>query len=1002
MKKILLLCQLLFGAFLMAQVSYTQDWTATGLNNWTSVSSGGSFSRITTASQLCGSSGGTIRSEQYYGTTGQFTSPAITGNNQGVVTMSFDYKITNYSAGTTATPLTTMGVIAVQYATNSGGPWVTAYTIDSSNHIVTNTCATKTVTFSPGGGDLYVRFNVTSSSSADVYYYFDNVVISQGVAPTCLVPASLSTTGFTSNSISLSWSAPTPAPANGYDIYYSTTNTAPTSSTTPSITGVTSTSTTIPGLLANTTYYIWVRSNCSSSDKSVWTNAISAYTGYCVPTAGSSSTSYYLKTISTTNATTNLGYSATAYSAYVDNTSTTFSGYPGNVVNFSLANSTTATCYFYIYVDWNNDLDFADSGETLLATTTYAASTTGSFTIPSGQALGNYRARFALSESGVITSCGPAPYGNYVDFTLNVVSPPTCIVPTSLSTTGFTSNSISLSWSAPTPAPANGYDIYYSTTNTAPTSSTTPSITGVTSTSTTIPGLLANTTYYIWVRSNCSSSDKSVWTNAISAYTGYCVPTAGSSSTSYYLKTISTTNATTNLGYSATAYSAYVDNTSTTFSGYPGNVVNFSLANSTTATCYFYIYVDWNNDLDFADSGETLLATTTYAASTTGSFTIPSGQALGNYRARFALSESGVITSCGPAPYGNYVDFTLNVVSPPTCIAPTALQSSNITTNSAGITWTASTTVPANGYDVYYSTSSATPASTVTPQYTNVMSTSQTISGLSPATQYYVWVRSSCSSTDISAWSNSVTLTSACVAVATFTENFDSSSVGSLPQCWSSIGTTVSYAAVTASTAMSGPNALYIYTSGTTTGVVATPELSNLQSGNYTLKFNGRANYTAGGIVEIGYLTNFSDISTFVALGSYTATSISSVDNYSLDIIGVPAGVSRLVLRHTGNPSYSVLIDNISYELNASLATNEIKMSNAQLKIYPNPFTDLLTISDVKNVKSITISDMSGKIVKTFNKPESTLRLGDLNAGMYLVILNMNDGSRQTIKAIKK
>ena len=56
----------------------------------------------------------------------------------------------------------------------------------------------------------------------------------------------------------------------------------------------------------------------------------------------------------------------------------------------------------------------------------------------------------------------------------------------------------------------------------------------------------------------------------------------------------------------------------------------------------------------------------------------------------------------------------------------------------------------------------------------------------------------------------------------------------------------------------------------------------------------------------------------------------------------------------------------------------------------------------MKDVKSIMISDMSGKIVKTIQKPESTLRLGDLNAGMYLVILNMNDGSRQTIKAIKK
>src|SRR5215813_5519452 len=98
MKKLLLMCQLLFGSFLMAQVAYTQDWTASGLNNWTTSSS--IFSNNTTANQICGTSGGTIRGEIYYGGTGQFTSPNLTGNNNGQITMSFDYKVTDYYAGT--------------------------------------------------------------------------------------------------------------------------------------------------------------------------------------------------------------------------------------------------------------------------------------------------------------------------------------------------------------------------------------------------------------------------------------------------------------------------------------------------------------------------------------------------------------------------------------------------------------------------------------------------------------------------------------------------------------------------------------------------------------------------------------------------------------------------------------------------------------------------------------------------------------------------------------
>ncbi len=89
-------------------------------------------------------------------------------------------------------------------------------------------------------------------------------------------------------------------------------------------------------------------------------------------------------------------------------------------------------------------------------------------------------------------------------------------------------------------------------------------------------------------------------------------------------------------------------------------------------------------------------------------------------------------------------------------------------------------------------------------------------------------------------------------------------------------------------------------------------------------------------------------------------------------------------------------------ELSAALGTGDILTKEKGIKVYPNPFADVLNISDVKNVKSVSVVDIAGRLVKTIDKPSSALQLGDLKSGMYVVILNMNDGSKQTIKAIKK
>jgi hypothetical protein len=84
------------------------------------------------------------------------------------------------------------------------------------------------------------------------------------------------------------------------------------------------------------------------------------------------------------------------------------------------------------------------------------------------------------------------------------------------------------------------------------------------------------------------------------------------------------------------------------------------------------------------------------------------------------------------------------------------------------------------------------------------------------------------------------------------------------------------------------------------------------------------------------------------------------------------------------------------------LATSDVKANKNNIKLYPNPFTDVLNISDASNVKSVSVSDVSGRQVRVIDNPGSALQLGELRQGMYLVTLHMKDGSKQTIKTIKK
>lgn len=273
--------------------------------------------------------------------------------------------------------------------------------------------------------------------------------------------------------------------------------------------------------------------------------------------------------------------------------------------------------------------------------------------------------------------------------------------------------------------------------------------------------------------------------------------------------------------------------------------------------------------------------------------------------------------------------------TPPTCLPPTALTTSAVTTDAATVSWTASTTDPANGYEYYLDTvntapTAATPASgTVAPGTTSI-----DFNGLADSTTYYIWVRSVCSGSDTSAWSAMATFSTLCLAVTDFTENFDAAVA--FPNCWAKIGTGGSSYVQASATTTSTPNNLYIYSgSAASQAVVAMRPVSNAGDGTHRLRFKARGNFTAGDAVQVGYLTDPADATTFVSLQSFTTTSITVYDVFTATLGTAPGANQVLAFRHAGNLGYSILIDDVVWEAIPScveptaLTASNIDASNA-------------------------------------------------------------------------
>ncbi|WP_438965248.1 choice-of-anchor J domain-containing protein [Flavobacterium sp.] len=310
-----------------------------------------------------------------------------------------------------------------------GLTWTPVYTFEASNtNTLTNILTDYIVSLNAYiGQTIQIAFKAQDGpvdDAPDYDFHIGSIVIEN--LPTCDLPTSLVVSNVLSTSATLSWNAPSIAPANGYEYYFDTVNTTPTVS--GSATALTTAD--LASLMPNTTYYVWVRSICATGNESPWTASASFYTGYCIPVSTSSLT--YIDNFSTTNASVDVSNLTSGYAT---------SGYQNNFATLGVTEFVNGTfdvnasivggsLGLAVWVDWNNNLTF-ETSEVVYSTSSYGSGPYNfAITIPSTTIPGDYVMRVMVdyndSNPGDDSACGfGGTRGEVEDYKLTVLAQPT-------------------------------------------------------------------------------------------------------------------------------------------------------------------------------------------------------------------------------------------------------------------------------------------------------------------------------------------------------------------------------------------------------------------------------------------------------------------------------------------------------------------------------------------------------------------------------------------------
>ena len=549
-----------------------------------------------------------------------------------------------------------------------------------------------------------------------------------------------------------------------------------------------------------------------------------------------------------------------------------------------------------------------------------------------------------------IALCAPKNTQNNVAYNTGYVDNivvdviPSCPRPNDLTVTGITSNTIDLSWTDYSSGAASSWTVEYGTPGFTP-GTYAGTILQANTNSITLPNLTANTSYEIYVMADCGMGDQSTWSNPLvvttscdllttlpftenfDSYTAYTSTSASTSNlpncwnnlsgsySSYAGYPIIYYSSSTNYASSAPNAMRFYSGTTTSYNYgdeyailppvdqtlYPINTLQLTIDVRKGSTSYadFTLFVGvMTNPQDASTfvAVDTIVQPNATYSEYTVYFTNYTGS--GNFIALKAPRHTPTNVSYNTG----YVD-NIYLEEIPSCPRPNGLHVDAVTNSSITLSW--NEIGSANSWEIEYGAPGFTLGSGTTVQAT---SNPMTVTGLQSSSNYEFYVRSVCSATDMSNWSNACVGATECdVTNVPYTEDFESyagttysDNNGPVPLCWTNYGTNTTYGHPHVSGSgsyhytHSGNNSL-VFTAGTTgngTDAYAmlptfTQPLNTLQIGFYYAMES-----TSYGTLSVGYVTNLADpANTFVMLETVTSIDGDEVpmDSITVDLSSYPS-----------------------------------------------------------------------------------------------------------------
>ncbi len=275
------------------------------------------------------------------------------------------------------------------------------------------------------------------------------------------------------------------------------------------------------------------------------------------------------------------------------------------------------------------------------------------------------------------------------------------------------------------------------------------------------------------------------------------------------------------------------------------------------------------------------------------------------------VPEGARVAFCHNPVYDNYFWFVDSVVieNQPPCARPTNFQVTATTPTSVTFSWVdvMNTSVTYSILDFYDSTVYAS----------GITGTSYTLTGLTPNTLYSFSLEANCSATESSFWQSIDVRTDCGVQSVPYFDNFEGQISGEHPICWEHLTHAtgnVNLCYVYGYWVYEGQRALYFDYSQSTGNTLALPSFST-PTNQLRMRFMHRSESESSenGNMQVGYLTDSSDATTFVPLATLDRTT-----TYTQAIVNFDAAPANAIMafRHVGTGAWLCwVVDNLNVEL---------------------------------------------------------------------------------------